>query len=150
MMTQTTQSAMGKKNNNKTEKNNNCMLCCNTLMQFDLEWKRSGKNHTAQLIYPDRNGTVRYLAISTHTLGPVHLKLVEVKVFASTMWNIHTATGETLSIVLLADQHRKWSCLAGAPSCFWTQGTEYNIQQVTQSTQFQPATGNFLFLFFNQ
>ena len=35
-------------------------------------------------------------------------------------------------MVLLADQHRKRSCLAGASTCFWTQCTEY-LQQVTQS-----------------
>ena len=35
-------------------------------------------------------------------------------------------------MVLLADQHGKRSCLAGASTCFWTQCTEY-LQQVTQS-----------------
>ena len=59
------------------------MLCCNTLMQFNLEWKRSGKSHTAQLIYPDRNGTVHYLAVSTHTLGPVHLIVGRSESFCS-------------------------------------------------------------------
>ena len=41
-------------------------------MQLDLEYKQSGKNCTAQLIYPKRNGTAQYLAVSTHALGPVH------------------------------------------------------------------------------
>ena len=63
---------------------------------------------------------VRYLAIGTHTLGPIHLRRVvvlAVKVFP----------------VLLADQHRRRSWLARASTCLWTQGTEY-LQQVTQSS----------------
>ena len=43
-------------------------------------------------------------------------------------------------MVLLADQHRKRSCLAGASTCFWTQCTDY-LQQVTQNAQFQPVHG---------
>ena len=34
--------------------------------------KTDGENRTGKLIYPNRNGTARYLAVSTHTLGPVH------------------------------------------------------------------------------
>ena len=63
---------------------------------------------------------VRYLAIGTHTLGPIHLRRVvvlSVKVFT----------------VLLADQHSRRSWLARASTCLWTQGTEY-LQQVTQSS----------------
>ena len=45
-----------KQKQNKT--NNNCMLCCAILTQFDLEWKRSGEIHLAQLLYPNRNETV--------------------------------------------------------------------------------------------
>ena len=58
------------------------------LMQIHLEWKKSGKNCTAKLIYPNRNRTVWYLAVSTHTLGPVLLRrgVLEVKGFASSMW----------------------------------------------------------------
>ena len=36
--------------------------------------KRSAKNRAAKLIYPNRNGTIQYLAVSAHTLGPVHSK----------------------------------------------------------------------------
>ena len=49
-------------------------------------------------------------------------------------------------MVLLADQHQKRSCLAGASTCFWTQCTEY-LQQVTQSAQFQPVLGTSNFTF---
>ena len=28
----------------------------------------------AKLIYPNRNGTIQHLAVSAHTLGPVHSK----------------------------------------------------------------------------
>ena len=67
-------------------KKNDCMLRCAILMQLDLEWKRSGKNRTAELIYPNRNGMVRYLAVSTRTLGPVHSgDGGAVTVFASSM-----------------------------------------------------------------
>ena len=53
-------------------------------------------------------------------------------------------------IVLLADQHWERSCLAGASTCFQTQGTEY-LQQVTQSAQFQlvRGTGDFIFYLYN-
>lgn len=58
-----------RKNNNK----NTTMLRSAILMQFyRLEWNRSRENHTAQLLYPNRNGMVWHLAVSTHTLGPVH------------------------------------------------------------------------------
>ena len=36
----------------------NCMLRCTILMQFDLEWKGSRENRSAQLLYPNRNETV--------------------------------------------------------------------------------------------
>ena len=49
--------------------------------------------------------------------------MLAVKVFAFT--------------VLLAEQHWKRSCLVGASTCFCTQGTEYDLQQVAQSAQFQ-------------
>ena len=48
------------------------ILHCATLMQLDLECKWTKKNHTAKLIYPNRNGMVWHLAVSTRTLGPVH------------------------------------------------------------------------------
>lgn len=58
-----------RKNNNK----NTTMLRSAILMQFyRLEWNRRRENHTAQLLYPNRNGMVWHLAVSTHTLGPVH------------------------------------------------------------------------------
>ena len=38
-----------------------CMLHCTILMQLDLVLKWRGKNCTAKLIYPNRNGTVWYL-----------------------------------------------------------------------------------------
>ena len=46
-------------------------------------------------------------------------------------------------IVLLANQHWKQSCFIGlgASTCFWTQGTEYDLQLVIQSTQFQLVHG---------
>jgi len=52
--------------------------------------------------------------------------------------------------VLLADQHRKRSRLAGASTCFWIQGTEYHLQQVAQNAQFQPVlgTGGFFKFFY--
>ena len=35
----------------------------------------SGKNRPAKLIYPNKqNGTVWYLEVSIHTMGPLHLK----------------------------------------------------------------------------
>ena len=36
--------------------------------RMKVEWK----NCTAKLIYPSKNGTVQYHAVSTHTLGPVY------------------------------------------------------------------------------
>ena len=52
------------------------MLHRTTLMytaRYQLKAEQ-GKNHTANLIYPNRNGMVWYLAVSIHTLGPVHLR----------------------------------------------------------------------------
>ena len=51
-------------------------------MQLDLERKRSGKNRTSKLIYPNKNGTGRYLAVSTHTLGLVHSRRSDITVLA--------------------------------------------------------------------
>lgn len=47
---------------------------------WKLEWKWSRKSYTAsaKLNCPKRNGTVRYLAVSTDTLEPVHLTLRRV------------------------------------------------------------------------
>ena len=47
--------------NETDDSKNDCTLRCVILLV-----------RTAQLIYPIRNGTVRYLAVSTHTLGPIH------------------------------------------------------------------------------
>ena len=59
---------------------------------------------------------------------------------------MHTASGVTVSVVLLADQHRKRSCLAEASTCFWTLGTEH-LQQGTQNPQFQLVCGTSDFYF---
>ena len=53
---------------------------------------------------------------------------------------MHTASGVTVSVVLLADQHQKRSCLAEASTFFWTLGTEH-LQQVIQNAQFQLVCG---------
>ena len=44
-------------------------LMCTTRYQMKAE---RGKYRTVNLIYPNRNGMVWYLAVSIHTLGPVH------------------------------------------------------------------------------
>ena len=80
-MIQIIQSTLGKIENPRLY----ALLCLTDLMQLGLKW--SGMNHTAQLIYPIRNGKVLYLAVSTHTSGPAHLKMeggrvLAVKVFA--------------------------------------------------------------------
>ena len=46
------------------------LLCHIVTDRSKIKAKR--ENLTAKLIYPIRNGTVRYLAVSTHTLGPIH------------------------------------------------------------------------------
>ena len=63
-----------RKKRNKTN-NSSYMLRCTILMQFNLEWKWSRENHSAQLLYPNRNEqSCSYLVNSTHTLGHVHLR----------------------------------------------------------------------------
>ena len=52
------------------------------------------------------------------------------------------------SLFSLVEHHRKWSCLAGASTCFRTQGTEYDLYQVTQNTQFQPVLGTDDYIFY--
>ena len=77
--------------------------------------------------------------------------LIIIYIFVFSMWHIQCLVWQRafIGIVLPADQHRKWSCLARASTCFWTQGTEY-LQQITQSAQFQLVcgTGNFFFFFY--
>ena len=41
------------------------MLLCAILMQLDVEWKRGGNISPVKLINPNRNGTVRYVAVCT-------------------------------------------------------------------------------------
>ena len=41
-------------------------------MELDLEKKQSRENRTSKLIYPNRNGTVWVLVVSTLILGSVH------------------------------------------------------------------------------
>ena len=101
------------------EKTHDCMLCCIISMQLDLEWKQSGKNHTAiaKFIYPNRNGTVQYPAVRTHTLRPVHLRLVcggwggglggGGQGFISSMWCVQLLVWQWAFIALLAS----WSTL---------------------------------------
>ena len=75
-------------------------------MQLGL--KQSMKNCRAQLLHPVRNGTVWYLAVSssvvsTHTLGPFHLK----------KWGGGGGGGRVLTVkvfvftILFAEQHWK-------------------------------------------
>ena len=103
--------------------------------------KMERKNCTAKLIYPNKNGTVQYHAVSTHNLGPVHSRggrgVLAVTVFTSNSIKYHvtcTASGVTMTEwavnILLADQHQKQSCLAGTSTCFWTLGTEYQSMPV--------------------
>ena len=66
---------------------NDSMFCCAILMQLDVEWKQSRENHSVQMLYSNRNGMVRYLAVSTHTLGPVDSRRGEGGV-ASSMWRV--------------------------------------------------------------
>ena len=47
--------------NETDDSKNDCTLRCVILLV-----------RTAKLIYPIRNGTVRYLAVSTPTLGPIY------------------------------------------------------------------------------
>ena len=53
-------------------------------------------------------------------------RVLAVNVFASSidMWSVWPLVWHWAFIVLLADQHQKWSCLARASTCFWTQRTE--------------------------
>ena len=77
------------------------MLCDTPLMQLDREWKWTGNNCIAKLIYPNRNGLVWYLAVSTPTLGPVHSRgwgegmlavkvciLIKFHFYSSSMWHV--------------------------------------------------------------
>ena len=67
---------------------------------------------------------------------------------ASSMWRIWHLVWQWAFIVLLADQHWKWSCLAWASTCFWTLGTEYDHQQVRRNALFQPVHGTRNFIFY--
>ena len=120
------------------------------------------ENSTTKLIYSNNwNGPVLYICIvvSTHTLGPVHsrwvvggwgcwLKFLSILLvlIRTSIRCIQSQVWQWAFIVLLADPQQKWTCLARASTCFWTQGNEYIIQQVTQSTLFQlvHGTGNFI------
>ena len=65
----------GREKQNK-KKTNNCMLCYAILTQFDLEWKRRGGElvqHSC-FIQTEKKLSGSYLVVSTHTLGPVHLR----------------------------------------------------------------------------
>ena len=100
------------------------MLRCTILTQLDPEWKWIGKDHTAELIYPNRHGMVQYLAVSLHT-GTCLFEEGErwqwkFVVFASSRWCLWHLVWQEVFPVLLADQHRKWSCLVGASTCFWS------------------------------
>ena len=87
-------------------------------MQLDIEWRRSGGNRTAQLLYPNRNGTVRYLALITHTGTCLLEGMGGGGGVASSMCPVRRLVWQWTFIVLLADQHRKRFCLAGASTCF--------------------------------
>ena len=70
MMILMIQSAQGERKKNKTDYNTSLHHT-----DADRTRKRTGENCTAKLILflnPNRNGTVWYLAVSTHALGPVH------------------------------------------------------------------------------
>ena len=104
-------------------KTNNCRLRYAILTQFDLQWKRSGiVQHRPQLLYPNRKETVRYyLVISTHTLRPVHWRRRRKgggERVGALLADTHGFWCDWAFMVLLADQHRKRSCLAGASTCF--------------------------------
>ena len=105
------QSALGKKNNNKMEKQQQYALLQHAdavRSWMKAEWEKSYS--TVDLSRQKWNSTLPCSQHSYFGTCPfdVHWKLVEVKVFAPTMWYTHTATGETVSIVLLADQHWKY------------------------------------------
>ena len=109
-----------------------CMLCCALLMQLGL--KQSGKNCTAQLIYPVRNGMVWYAAVSTHTLGlfiwrgrgeGAGSESFLVHCFACWTWTTPEAILFSLSLHLLLDPgYRLWS-LASRTECSVSAGTWY-------------------------
>ena len=100
------------------------MLRCTILTQLDPEWKWAGKDHTAELIYPNRNGMIQCLAVSLH-IGTCLFEEGErwqwkFVVSASSRWCLWHLVWQEAFTVLLADQHRKWSCLVGASTCFWS------------------------------
>ena len=113
--------------------------------------KTERENRTSKLIYLNKNGTVRYLAVSTHTLGPVNSRRVRCvcvcvwggwwqwKISLQPLYVTCTASGVTgdreQSLFCLVDQHRKLSYLAGASSCFSTQGTV----SPASHTKFEPV-----------
>ena len=115
-----------------------CMLCCAILMQLDVEWKQSRENHSVQMLYSNRNGMVRYLAVSTHTLGPVDSRRGEGELLLAC--DAYGIWCDWVFIVLLADWHWMQSCLAGTSTCFWTQGIEpanHTKRSVSASTWYQ-------------
>ena len=95
-----------------------------------------------------------YLVVSTHTLGPVHLRRSKGKggreggaLLACDMYGFWC---DRTFMVLLADQHWKRSCLARASTCFWTQCTE-NLQQVMQTVTKRSVSASIWYrrLYFN-
>ena len=118
---------------------NDCTFHCAISMQSDLEWKWSRKKSHSKADLSKRkwNGLVSCCQHSYFRTCPFKEAggVFSVKVFTSSMWRIQHLV--SAFIVLLADQHRKRSCLVGASMCFWTQDTEY-LQQVTKSAQFSP------------
>ena len=124
---------------NKTNNNNNCMLCYAILIQFNLKWKQSRKivQHSCFI------QTESYLVVSTHSLGPVHLRwggggtssmphvwlLVWLSVHGFACWSTPEAILFSWSIHLLLDPKYRY------------------LQQVTQRAQFMPVLGTSDFIF---
>ena len=97
--------------------------------RMKVEQDKSFSTAALWFIQTEKNGSGSYLAVSTHSLGPVYLR----RGSGGTSSMRHVRLLVWLSVHGFACR----SCLARASTCFWTQCTEYP-HQVTQSAQFQP------------
>ena len=124
-------------------------VCFVTLYWRSSIWKynESGAGKIVQhscFIQTEKKQSGSYPVVSTHSLGPVHLRWGHGGALLAC--DTYGFWCDWAFMVLLADQHWKRSCLAGASTCFWTHCTEY-LQQVTQSAQFQLVLGTSNFIF---
>ena len=56
------------------QEKNYSMLHCTISMQLSSRMKAEWEKMYSNLAYPNRHRTVLHLAVSTHTLGPVHFR----------------------------------------------------------------------------